>query len=140
MAKTEAKTVETDGSVEDFLNAVEDEARRTDSFILVQLMEKIMSIKPKMWGTAIIGFGSYQYKYESGREGISLRVGFSPRKDSLAIYIGAAAESNQDLIGKLGKYKLGKSCLYVKKLSDIDMEVLEILIKRGFERKQFGEV
>jgi len=140
MAKVEMKTTENEISVLDFINSVEEESKRKDSIELVKIMEEITNSPAKMWGPAIIGFGKYHYKYESGREADMLRVGFSPRKDALALYIGANSEENLDIISNLGKYKTGKSCLYVKKLSDINIEVLKEITKRGFERKQFGEV
>lgn len=140
MAKVEMKTTENEVSVLDFINTVEDESKRKDSLELVKIMEEITQAPAKMWGPAIIGFGKYHYKYDSGREADMLRVGFSPRKDALALYIGANSEENLDIISNLGKYKTGKSCLYVKKLSDINLDVLKEITKRGFERKQFGEV
>jgi Domain of unknown function (DU1801) len=140
MAKTEVKTIENDASVEDFLNAQEDVQKIKDSFELVKIMHEVTLRPPKMWGGAIVGFGSYHYKYESGREGDSLRVGFSPRKDALALYIGAISDSNKDIIGNLGKFKSSKSCIYLKKLSDVDISVLKELIKRCFDKKHFGEV
>ncbi len=139
MAKVEMKTTENEVSVSDFLKTVEDESKRNDSLELVKIMEEITQSPAKMWGPAIIGFGKYHYKYESGREADMLRVGFSPRKDALALYIGANSQENQDIISNLGKYKTGKSCLYVKKLTDINLDVLKEITKRGFERKQFGE-
>ncbi len=140
MAKVEMKTTENEVSVSDFLKTVEDESKRNDSLELVKIMEEITQSTAKMWGPAIIGFGKYHYKYESGREADMLRVGFSPRKDALALYIGANSQENLDIISNLGKYKTGKSCLYVKKLTDINLDVLKVITKRGFERKQFGEV
>ena len=140
MAKVEMKTTENEVSVSDFLKTVEDESKRNDSLELVKIMEEITQSTAKMWGPAIIGFGRYHYKYESGREADMLRVGFSPRKDALALYIGANSQENLDIISNLGKYKTGKSCLYVKKLADINLDVLKVITKRGFERKQFGEV
>ncbi|MCP9755415.1 DUF1801 domain-containing protein [Lacihabitans sp. CCS-44] len=140
MAKVEMKTTENEVSATEFINTVEDESKRNDSLELVKIMEEITKSPAKMWGPAIIGFGKYHYKYDSGREADMLRVGFSPRKDALALYIGANSEENLDIISNLGKYKTGKSCLYVKKLSDINLDVLKEITKRGFERKQFGEV
>ncbi|MCP9747365.1 DUF1801 domain-containing protein [Lacihabitans sp. CS3-21] len=140
MAKVNMKTTENEVSVLDFINAVEDESKRKDSLELIKIMEEITQSPAKMWGPAIIGFGKYHYKYESGREADMLRVGFSPRKDAMALYIGANSEENLDIISNLGKFKTGKSCLYVKKLSDINIEVLKEITKRGFARKQFGEV
>jgi Domain of unknown function (DU1801) len=140
MAKVEMKTTENEVSVTEFLNTVEDETKRKDSFELVEMMSEITQSPAKMWGPAIVGFGKYHYRYESGREADMMRIGFSPRKDALALYIGANSEENLDVISNLGKFKTGKSCLYVKKLIDINLEVLKEITKRGFERKQFGEV
>jgi hypothetical protein len=140
MAKVEIKTIENEVAVIEFINTVDDESKRKDSLELVKIMEEITQAPAKMWGPAIVGFGKYHYKYDSGREADMLRVGFSPRKDALALYIGANSEENLDIISNLGKYKTGKSCLYVKKLSDINLDVLKEITKRGFERKQFGEV
>ncbi len=127
----ELKTKLTDASVEKFLKSVKDEKQREDSFIILDIMTKITKLPPKMWGPSIIGFGSYHYKYESGHEGDMCLTGFSPRKQSLTLYILPGFEKNKDLMEKLGKYKTGKSCLYIKKLEDVDMKVLKELIKRG---------
>lgn len=140
MAKVEMKTTENEASVMEFLKTVEDESKRKDSLELMMMMEEITKFPAKMWGPAIIGFGKYHYKYQSGREADMLKVGFSPRKDALALYIGANSEENLDIISNLGKYKTGKSCLYVKKLSDINLDVLKEITKRGFERKEFGQI
>ncbi len=140
MAKAEMKTTENEASVMEFLNRVEDESKRKDSIELVKIMEEITKSPAKMWGPAIIGFGKYHYKYNSGREADMLKVGFSPRKDALALYIGANSSENLDIISNLGKFKTGKSCLYVKKLNDINLDVLKEITKRGFERKEFAEV
>lgn len=98
---------------------------------MAKLMGEITGEKPKMWGTAIVGFGNYHYKYASGREGDFLITGFSPRKQALTLYIMAGFSSYDSLMKKLGKYKTGKSCLYIKKLEDIDMKVLKQLISRS---------
>ncbi len=140
MAKAEMKTTENEASVMEFLNRVEDGSKRNDSIELVKIMEEITKSPAKMWGPAIIGFGKYHYKYNSGREADMLKVGFSPRKDALALYIGANSSENLDIISNLGKFKTGKSCLYVKKLNDINLDVLKEITKRGFERKEFAEV
>lgn len=127
----ELKTKLNDASVEKFLNSVKDEKQREDSFVILDIMTKITKQPPKMWGPSIIGFGSYHYKYESGHEGDMCLTGFSPRKQNLTLYILPGFEKNKDLMEKLGKYKTGKSCLYIKKLEDVDMKVLKELIKRG---------
>ena len=124
----ELKTKRNDGSVEDFLNSVEDEAKRDDCYQVLNIMKEITGEEPKMWGGSIVGFGSYHYKYASGREGDWFVTGFSPRKQALTLYIMAGFSKYDELMSKLGKYKTGKSCLYIKKLDDIDEEVLRELI------------
>jgi hypothetical protein len=138
---SENKTKETDLSVTDFINAVDDETKRNDCHYLVKLMQEITGSEPKMWGTSIIGFGNYHYKYDSGREGDFMRAGFSPRKTALTLYIMAGFSHYDELMKKLGKYKTGKSCLYVKKLADIDMNVLRELIEASvtFMNKRYPE-
>ena len=126
MAKN--KTTETNSSVTEFVNKVENEGKRNDSFKLIEIFRSITGFEPKMWGPAIIGFGSYHYKYESGREGDAPLAGFSPRKDSLVVYIASEFENREVLLSQLGKHKSSKVCVYVKKLSDIDIKILEIMI------------
>jgi hypothetical protein len=123
------KTIENDASVTAFLDAVADEKKRADAYTVLEIMKKVTGQEAKMWGTSIVGFGSYNYKYESGREGDWLIAGFSPRKTALTLYIMAGFDEYDDLLGKLGKYKTGKSCLYVKKLADVDLKVLERLVR-----------
>ena len=127
----ETKTKPTAVSVKDFISAVPDEQKRKDSLVLIDMMSKITKEKPKMWGPSIIGFGSYHYKYESGHEGDMCITGFSPRKAAISIYILKGFNKSPELMKKLGKYKMGKSCLYVKKLTDIDTKVLEELIEES---------
>lgn len=127
----ELKTKVNDASVEGFLSSIEDEKKRQDSFTLLELMKRVTQMEPKMWGDSIIGFGQYHYKYASGREGDWAPVGFSPRKQALTLYMMADWTPHTDLLARLGKYKSGKSCLYVKKLEDINLDVLEQLIKRA---------
>lgn len=126
---TELKTKENDASVEKFLNAVPDEQKRKDCFKLAKLMEKITGEKAKMWGTAIVGFGSYHYKYASGHEGDTCLVGFSPRKQNLSLYLMGAVTGQDALLKKLGKHKTGKGCLYINKLDDVDEKVLAELVQ-----------
>ncbi len=133
MAKAKNKTTANKGSVTDFLNTIEDENKRQDALKIVELMQSITQEEPVLWGTSIIGFGSYHYKYESGREGNFMKVGFSPRKQNLTLYIMPGFEQYDKLMAQLGKYKTGKSCLYIKKLEDINREVLETLIKNSFD-------
>ncbi len=128
MAKSQNKTQKTDQDVREFLDTVEHDQRREDSFRILGIMEELTGMQPKMWGNSIIGFGDYHYKYESGREGDFFKVGFSPRKTSLTLYIMPGFERYPELMEKLGKYKTGRSCLYVKKLTDVDEGVLKELI------------
>jgi len=124
----ELKTKRTHSSVTAFLDQVSDESRRKDSQTLVRMMKKATKAEPKMWGTSIVGFGDYRYKYASGRENDWFLVGFSPRKQDLTLYIMAGFDKHDALLSKLGKYKTGKSCLYIKRLSDVDTSVLQDLI------------
>jgi hypothetical protein len=126
------KTQENNRDVVAFLATVENPTRRADAVIMLEVMGRVTGLLAKMWGAAIIGFGSYHYKYESGREGDGLRVGFSPRKANLAIYIMPGYTDYSEILGRLGKHKKGKSCLNINKLADVDMGVLEELIVAGF--------
>lgn len=125
------KTKETEVNVEEFLNSVKDEQKKEDSFKLLELMQEVTGRPAKMWGDSIVGFGNYHYKYDSGREGNWFLTGFSPRKQNLSVYIVAGFTNYQDLLKDLGKYKTASSCLYIKKLEDINTEVLKELIKRS---------
>ena len=122
------KTVENDGDIQAFLDKVEDPVKRKDCFDLLAIMQSLTGATPKMWGDSIIGFGRYDYKYSSGREGSWFYTGFSPRKQNLTIYFMSGFEPLEDHLKSLGKHKLGKSCLYVKKLEVIDHSVLEKMI------------
>lgn len=124
----ENKTQSTEASVTGFLDAVEPEQKREDARTVCAMMERLSGHPPKMWGPSIIGFGQYHYKYDSGREGDFLLTGFSPRKSDLSLYIMDGYQDRSEILSRLGKHKTGKSCLYVKKLSDIDLDVLEELI------------
>ncbi|HEV7518085.1 MAG TPA: DUF1801 domain-containing protein [Thermoanaerobaculia bacterium] len=133
----ENKTKATEASVESYLSAIEDDARRRDCEALAKLMTRATQEQPKMWGTSIVGFGSYHYKYESGREGDSCLTGFSSRKGDISIYLLAGFPRREELLAKLGKHKMGKGCLYVRKLGDVDQKVLEQLIADSVtERKR----
>ena len=136
----ELKTKLNDNSVEDFLNTVEDEQKRKDSFGLLKMMEEISGEPAKMWGKDIVGFGSYHYVYASGREGDWMLSGFSPRKASITLYLMAGFDQLGDELASLGKHKVGKGCLYVKSLSDIDEKVLRKMIKRsiGIMKKRYN--
>ncbi|MCA9925164.1 MAG: DUF1801 domain-containing protein, partial [Anaerolineales bacterium] len=127
----ELKTQLNDGNVAAFLNSVENEKKRADSIAILNLMQEVTGEEPKMWGSSIVGFGSYHYKYESGREGDWFTVGFSPRKQSLTLYIMSGFAQYDLLMGKLGKHKTGKSCLYIKKMEDVDQNILRELIRQS---------
>lgn len=126
------KTRPTSSSVNAFIDAVENETRRSDSYVLLDLLQKITEHPPILWGTSLIGFGSYHYTYDSGREGDMLLAGFSPRKQNLALY-NTGFKRYPELMEKLGKHKTGKSCLYITNLSDVNIKVLSELIKISFE-------
>jgi len=126
------KTRPTATSVTSFLEGVEDEIQRQDSYTLLGIMKKITAEEPVMWGPSIIGFGSYHYKYDSGREGDMMLTGFSPRKQNLSVYIMAGFAKYEELLKELGKHKTGKSCLYIKRLSEINMDVLTELIEVSY--------
>ncbi len=136
---SENKTRPTTVRVEDFLNAVEHPTRKRDGFELLKIMKEITKEKPVMWGPSIIGFGSYHYKTKSGREGDMPKTGFSPRKANLTVYIMPGFEEFHDLLGKLGKHNLGKSCLYINKLDDVDIDVLKQIIKRSLHAKIWNQ-
>lgn len=127
----ELKTKRTNDSVEKFLNSVADEARRKDCFRVLEIMKKETKSEPAMWGTSIVGFGSYHYKYPNGRELEWLLTGFSPRKDALTLYLMGGLQQHGALLKKLGKHKTGKGCLYIKKLDDVDISTLKQLIKQS---------
>jgi hypothetical protein len=127
------KTTVNDANVEDFINKVEDEKKRQDSLALLKLFSKVTGEKPKMWGSSIVGFGSYHYKSEKSRqEGDWMLTGFSPRKQNLTLYVMPGFGEYQDLLKDLGKHKTSVGCLYINKLADVDMAVLEKLIKKSF--------
>jgi len=130
----ELKTKKNDGSVVDFLNGIENENKRSDSLKILEIMKDITGLEPKMWGDSIIGFGTASYHYASGEEGEWFQVGFSPRKQNLSLYLWGIyyhqeSEKYEQLMHRLGKHKLGKSCLYINKLEDVDLNVLRDLIQ-----------
>lgn len=124
----ELKTKQNTQSVNAFLDSLADEKRRQDCYTVLELMGKVTGEKPAMWGDAIIGFGNQHYRYESGREGDWFQVGFSPRKQNLTLYLTYGFETRSDLLSRLGKHKTGKACLYINRLSEVDLSVLEELI------------
>lgn len=134
------KTTPTDASVDAYLAAIADEGRRRDCAVLVDLMGRVTGAPAVMWGAGIVGFGSYHYRYESGREGDAPLAGFSSRKSDLSIYLMAGVEQEQARLAQLGRHKTGKSCLYLRRLADIDLAVLEELIAGSAEamRRRYG--
>lgn len=136
----ELKTVPNDAPVADFIATVQDEQKKADALVVLQLMEEVTGEPAKMWGKSIIGFGSYHYKYASGREGEWMLTGFSPRKTALTIYLMGGVDRNAELLAKLGKHKTGKSCLYLKRLSDVDLSVLRELIAVSVEQTRSGDI
>lgn len=140
MAKN--KTTETTANVAEFINSFAGtEQKRKDSFELLKLMQNLTGFEPKMWGPTIVGFGSYHYKYPSGHEGDAPLIGFSPRKDAISLYAFTGLEEHEHLLGKLGKFKMGKACIYIRKLSDIDQNELKKLITEtiNFLHSKYGE-
>jgi hypothetical protein len=124
----ELKTKPNDGDVEAFLAAVPDAQKRADSLLLLELFRTVTGETPKMWGSSIVGFGDYHYAYASGREGDWFVTGFSPRKQNLTLYCMGGYEPHGDLLARLGKHKLGKGCLYINRLQDVDLDVLRELV------------
>ena len=131
MAKNTNKTTETESSVADFLNSIADEGKRADSFKIVELIEKHTGFPAKMWGPAIVGFSSYHYKYESGREGDAPLFGFSPRANAISLCLSSSFPGRDELLAKFGKHTLAKSCVYIKKLGDVDTEVLKTMADKS---------
>ena len=131
---TQNKTVQTDASVDEFIASIAYPTRQQDAAVLVDLFSKVTGFIPKMWGDSIVGFGQYHYRYATGREGDFLATGFSPRQSNLSISIMPGYDDFSDILQNLGKHKLGKSCLYVNNLADIDLDVLAQLITVWLER------
>ena len=128
---TALKTTQNEDSVDEFLKSIEDPEKQKTSLQILDIIKEISGKEPKMWGDSIIGFGKYHYKYATGREGDWMRIAFSPRKQNFSIYIMDGFDNHSDLMEKLGKYKTGKSCLYIKKLQDIDIKILKELMKKS---------
>jgi hypothetical protein len=131
--KYELKTKKNDADVDSYLDAVEDEKKKSDSFELLKKMKEISGEEPKMWGSSIIGFGSYSYKSKSGIEGEWFIIGFAPRKKNISIYLMQGFDQHKDLMEKLGKFTTGKGCLYINSLKDVDNKVLEELFRRAIK-------
>lgn len=134
------KTKPHDGSVSAFLDGISDEQRRQDCWRLHDLMREVTGSEAVLWGPSIVGFGSYHYRYASGREGDWLLTGFSPRKQALTVYIMTGLDRHEDLMTRLGKFKTGKSCLYLKRLDDVDVDVLRALVEESVShlRRTYG--
>ncbi len=132
---TELKTKKTKVKVEDFINFIADEQKRKDCFVILKMMEKITKEKAKMWGPSIIGLCDVHLKYESGRELDWFHIGFSPRKANITLYIGGDYHKKPELMKQLGKHKVGGGCLYINKLSDVNIDVLKQLIEDGYKAR-----
>jgi len=134
------KTKRNRKSVKKFLNSVDNERRRDDAYAICDVMEKLTKCKPEMWGDSIVGFGTYRYVYESGREGDWMLVAFSPRKSNLTLYIMTGFSKFEELLSQLGKHKKSKACLYINKLEDIDMKILKKIIRESIKavKKKYG--
>ncbi|MFZ7121088.1 MAG: DUF1801 domain-containing protein [Eubacteriaceae bacterium] len=133
MTKEKNKTVLSESDPMEFINSIENEKKKKFSYKLLELMEKTSGDNAKMWGDSIIGFSKYHYKYASGREGDWFKIGFSPRKQNMTIYLTYGFEDKKDIMSRLGKYKTGKACIYINKLKDIDIYVLEELIRSSLK-------
>ena len=136
----ELKTQKNDASIVAFLNSVENPTRKKDAFTLLEIMKRITKSEPSMWGPSIVGFGDYHYKYDSGREGDWFITGFSPRKQSMSLYIMSGFGKYDEILGRLGKHKTSVSCLYINKLDDINMDVLYELIESSVQHMQSKKV
>ena len=133
MASSDVKTTENDGDVTAFLASVDDETRRRDALVLLELMERVTGEPPRMWGPSIIGFGRHHYAYPSGREGDQPAAAFSPRKAATTVYLMGGADERGELLGRLGPHTLGKGCLYLKRLDAVDLGALEELVRRSYQ-------
>lgn len=129
---TELKTQRNDGNVQHFINEIADDKRRRDAQTVLDLMRELTGEEPAMWGSSIVGFGAYRYEYKSGRKSEWFKVGFSPRKQNLTLYIMNGFQRYDELMARLGKHKTGVSCLYINKLTDVDMDVLRELVRESF--------
>ena len=133
---SELKTKLNDDSVEDFLQSVEHPQKKEDAFEILNMMMEITEEAPKMWGNSIVGFGTYHYVYASGKEGDWMRIAFSPRKQNIVLYLMNGADKEHEILSRIGKYKTGKSCFYINKLTDVDRNVLKELIKASWDKME----
>jgi hypothetical protein len=129
----ELKTKVNDSSVQKFLESITDDAKRNDCYKLIEIIKSVIDEEPEMWGDSIVGFGRYHYKYKSGREGDWFITGFSPRKNNLTVYLMSGFSGKEELLSKLGRHKTAQSCLYLKNLEDINIQVLKKLIKESVQ-------
>jgi hypothetical protein len=137
---SDLKTKKNDASVANFIASIEDEQKRQDAQALLRLMQKVTGEKPKMWGASIVGFGEFHYRYASGREGDWLLTGFSPRAQNLTVYVMTGFAKQKPLLAKLGKHSTAKSCLYIRRLADVDAAILERIVEQGIaETKALGQ-
>ena len=130
------KTIPNKNNVKEFIEAVSNEKRKADAYQMLQFLEELTGLKPQMWGQSIVGFGSYHYVYDSGREGDMMLTGFSPRKQNLAVYIMNGCDRYKEALKSMGPHKVGKSCLYLKNLQDIDLNILKDIIKDSVQFMQ----
>ncbi|HEV7783491.1 MAG TPA: DUF1801 domain-containing protein [Chitinophagaceae bacterium] len=135
MPAAKNKTIETSGSVPAFIKKIPGADRQKDAKIIIDIMQGQSGLEPKMWGTAIIGFGTHHYKYESGREGDAPLIGFSPRKTEFVLYLPSEFDKREELLKKFGKHKTGKACIYFKKITDIDVEVMKKMVSNSLKKK-----
>jgi hypothetical protein len=136
---SEMKTTPNDGSVDGFLDGISDERQRADAKSLDRLMREVTGQSPRMWGDSIVGYGTYHYRYASGREGDWMKVGFAPRKGKFSIYLSDRADDHTELLSRLGRHKSAVSCLYVKRLEDVDMTVLAEIIRESYAAQAMGQ-
>jgi hypothetical protein len=132
----ELKTKKNAASIEEFIAAVANDTRREDATAVLKLMQKVTGKKPRMWGPSIIGFDEYHYRYDSGHEGDMCMIGFSPRTSALTLYTLPAFDGREQLLSQLGKHKAGKGCLYINKLADVDLKVLETIVRTAYKWMQ----
>ena len=137
---SEAKIQPTEFNVEEFIDSVVDEQKRKDAHTLLSIMSDITQQPPVLWGDSLIGFGQYEYQYESGRKGTWFKVGFSPRKQNLTLYIMNGFAQYQHLLAQLGKHKTGKSCLYINKLDDVDVDILKQMVALSYQTRFDSEI
>jgi hypothetical protein len=138
MPAAKNKTTETTGSVPAFIKKIPGADRQADAKVIIDIMQSQSGFEPKMWGTAIVGFGTHHYKYDSGREGDAPIIGFSPRKTEFVLYLPSEFDQKEELLKKFGKHKIGKACIYFKKIADIDVEVMKKMVAQALKKKDIN--